>query len=267
MTPDFENKISYLDEKKDKNRIRIKNSEDRDAFQRVFDVRTLNIIIKFLRNQKLEELIGIISQGKEANIYFAYGQNEEPLAIKVYKINKETTKWMKNYIIGDPRFKKLGNSGDKLIFTWCQKEYKNLKDMTLHQIPCPEPIYSKFNILIMKFIGDDNGSPAPKLKDSVDQFKDPEFEFDVTLNIIKDLYQKVHIVHGDLSEFNILYYKNKQYVIDVSQGVNIKHPQALYFLNRDIKNILTFYEKIGVKVPDPKDVYYNIIQEEKNHDE
>ena len=52
------------------------------------------------------EIVGIISQGKEANVYFAYGEQNQPIAIKIYKIDIQSAKWMKNYIKGDPGLKK-----------------------------------------------------------------------------------------------------------------------------------------------------------------
>jgi RIO kinase 1 len=62
------------------------------------------------------------------------------------------------------------------------------------------------------------------------------------------LYQECKLIHADLSEYNLLYYENKINVIDVSQSVEHDHPQALSFLQRDIKNINDFFKKKGVKV-------------------
>ncbi|MBD3352668.1 MAG: serine protein kinase RIO, partial [Candidatus Lokiarchaeota archaeon] len=172
MYGNFDKKIDELERKKDRNRIRIKDSEDRDAFQRVFDSRTISELEKLLNQGIIGEIIGIVSQGKEANVYFAYDLDMNPIALKIYKIDIQSAKWMKNYIRGDPRFKKIGNSPDKIIYTWCQKEYKNLKILNKVKIPAPKPLKSKANILVMSYIGENNGTPAPKLKDSTESISD-----------------------------------------------------------------------------------------------
>ncbi len=256
-----EQKIRELERLLDKNRIREKRSEDRDAYQRVFDSRTISMLVKLLNNGIIAELIGIISQGKEANVYFAYGQQNNPIALKIYKIDIQSAKWMKNYIKGDPRFKKTGTSSDKIIFTWCQKEYRNLMQMSQADIPCPTPLFSRNNILVMQFIGDENGNPAKKLKDSISDFKDPNQELTLSLQYITDLYQKAKIVHADYSEYNILYYQGQQYLIDVSQAVSCSHPKAKQYLARDIRNIINFYSNIGINTPDPLEIYTSIIQQ------
>ena len=55
------------------------------------------------------------------------------------------------------------------------------------------------------------------------------------------MYQKCKLVHGDLSEFNLLYHDGKAYVIDVSQSVEHDHPHALEFLRKDLHNVTEFF--------------------------
>jgi RIO kinase 1 len=52
-------------------------------------------------------------------------------------------------------------------------------------------------------------------------------------------------VHGDLSEYNLLWHNNQVYVIDVSQSVESDHPSALDFLRKDASNINDFFRKVG----------------------
>jgi RIO kinase 1 len=259
MPSNKEKKITELEDSLNNHRIREKSSEDRDAYQRVFDARTVSSLVKLLNNGIISEIVGIISQGKEANVYFAYGENDVPLAIKIYKIDIQSAKWMKNYIKGDPRFKKSGTSTDKVIFTWCQKEYRNLSQIVSAGIPCPKPLYFRDNILLMTYIGDENGNPAKKLKDCVGDLKNPSKEALLTFQYIEQLYLKAKLVHADLSEYNILYYQNQQFLIDVSQAVSRSHPKAKQYLARDIKNIVNFYSNIGVTTPDPLEFYTTIL--------
>lgn len=51
-------------------------------------------------------------------------------------------------------------------------------------------------------------------------------------------YNKAHLVHGDLSRYNILLSHGHPYIIDVSQSTLDSHPSSRSLLERDIKNIL-----------------------------
>jgi RIO kinase 1 len=208
-------------------------------------------------NGPLERVEGVISAGKEANVYLAYDMDGREVAIKIYKIDNNTSRWMRNYIIGDPRFKKIPHNVSKVIFLWASKEFKNLKRAYKVGLSVPEPIYIRNNILIMEYIGFES-IPAPLLKD-IKTPKDPLNLFSEILNFIKQLYKKAKLVHGDLSEFNILYHNQKPVIIDVSQAVSIQHPKAEVYLARDIKNIFNFFEKVGIKTSNPEDFYYDVI--------
>jgi len=59
---------------------------------------------------------------------------------------------MRNYIIGDPRFKKIPHNISKIIFLWANKEFKNLKRAFKAELNVPEPLYIKSNILVMNLI-------------------------------------------------------------------------------------------------------------------
>jgi RIO kinase 1 len=242
----------------DKKRMRnIDQSKKRAVIESVFDERTLFHLNKLLVNGPLSRIEGIISAGKEANVYLAYDVEGKEVAVKIYKIDSNTSKWMRKYITGDPRFKKIPNNISKIIFLWASKEFKNLKRAYKAGLSVPNPMFTQNNILIMEYIGFES-IPAPVLKD-IRIPKDPVKLFNEVLSFIKGLYQKAKLVHGDLSEFNILYHNQKPVIIDISQGVSVQHPKAEVYLVRDIKNIFNYFEKIGISTPDPKEFYYEIL--------
>ena len=255
----FNTRLDDLEKKKiDSIRIKkIDQTKKRATVDSVFDERMYLNINKLLKTGHLNRIEGIISAGKEANVYLAYGENNREVAIKIYKIDSNTSRWMRNYIIGDPRFKKIPHNVSKIIFLWASKEFKNLKRAYKAGLSVPEPIYIKNNVLIMEYIG--FGSiPAPKLKD-IKFPKEPIKLLNEILGFIKGLYQNANLVHGDLSEFNILYHNQKPIVIDISQAVTTDHPKAEVYLVRDIKNVFNYFEKIGVEIPNPEDFYYEVI--------
>jgi len=253
-------RIDQLEKKGiDYRRIRkIDQSKKRAVIESVFDERTIFNLNKILANGPLKRVEGVISAGKEANVYLAYDANGRELAIKIYKIDSNTSRWMRNYIVGDPRFNKIPHNVSKVIFLWASKEYKNLKRAYKVGLSVPEPIFIRNNILIMEYIGFES-IPAPLLKD-IRKPKDPLNLFSEILIFIKQLYKKAKLVHGDLSEFNILYHNQKPVIIDISQGVSIQHPKAEVYLARDIKNIFNFFTKLGIKTSDPEDFYYDVIK-------
>ena len=259
----FNTRLDDLEKKKiDSIRIKkIDQTKKRATVDSVFDERMYLNINKLLKTGHLNRIEGIISAGKEANVYLAYGENNREVAIKIYKIDSNTSRWMRNYIIGDPRFKKIPHNVSKIIFLWASKEFKNLKRAYKAGLSVPEPIYIKNNVLIMEYIG--FGSiPAPKLKD-IKFPKEPIKLLNEILGFIKTLYQNAKLVHGDLSEFNILYHNQKPIVIDISQAVTTDHPKAEVYLVRDIKNVFNYFDKIGVEIPNPEDFYYEVINLEK----
>ena len=80
---------------------------------------------------------------------------------------------------------------------------------------------------------------APTLKNSKIE---PESVYKNLILDVRKLYES-GLVHGDLSEYNILIHEEKPVIIDLSQSVLLSHPLADEMLNRDIKNIARFFGK------------------------
>jgi len=132
-----------------------------------------------------------------------------------------------------------------LIKTWARKELQNLRRLNKAKIPSPTPHILRDHILIMEFIGNE-GVPAPCLKDcelSPEQTLDTYIQ---VVRIMRKMYQECKIVHADLSEYNLLYFDKKIYVIDVSQAIENDHQNAMDFLRRDCSNITSFFTSKGV---------------------
>jgi Serine/threonine protein kinase involved in cell cycle control len=63
---------------------------------------------------------------------------------------------------------------------------------------------------------------------------------------VKKIYYS-GLIHGDLSEYNVLMWRGPV-LIDVGQGVSIKHPLAAELLRRDVETIVRFFNRFGVNI-------------------
>ena len=238
-----------------------KDYRDRKTELSVLDIPTLETLYKFTKRGLLKALGGPISSGKEAVIFHAIGAKEEELAIKMYKVSTSNFNAMLDYIIGDPRFENIKKDRRSIVSAWARKELKNLKRAFDAGVEVPKPIAVDKNVLIMEFIGRD-GVAAPRLRDVPVDILKTDFELEELflriISYIRIMYEKGTMVHADLSEFNILMkgYVEREFegadveiepvIIDMGQATLLQHPNADAFLLRDVRNIVTFFNKLGL---------------------
>lgn len=219
-----------------------KDSNDRKVVEGILDLNTVKAIYKLQSKGVVDNLLGVVKEGKESAIIVAMDKEDRKIIIKVYKINASQFQKMQNYIVGDKRFDGIKLKRNSLVYAWCRKEFSNLNRSRKAGVRVPEPITFHKNLLVMEYIGDDD--LAPKLKDIV--LKNPSRMFDEIIEEVKKIYQKAGLVHADLSEYNILIHDNLPVIHDMAQSVELNHPFALEFLERDIKNLCRYFERKGV---------------------
>ncbi|PYI08520.1 extragenic suppressor of the bimD6 mutation [Aspergillus sclerotiicarbonarius CBS 121057] len=243
---------------------------DRATSEQVLDPRTRMILLQMINREIVSEIHGCLSTGKEANVYYSisYPENEDtPLhrAIKVYKTSILVFKDRDKYVTGEFRFRQgYSKSNNRaMVKLWAEKEMRNLRRIYAAGIPCPEPIHLRLHVLVMGFVGSSKGIAAPRLKDVEFNVPEPEAKWREVymelLGYMRVMYQTCHLVHADLSEYNMLYHKNKLHIIDVSQSVEHDHPRSLEFLRMDIKNISDFFRRKNVDVLSERTVFEFII--------
>jgi RIO kinase 1 len=242
-------------EKRDKMLIKDFSSE-RAVMEEVFDRSTLMTVYNFLNKRIVDEIHGVVKAGKESRIYWGKDPDKKELAIKIYlTTSAEFKKGMLSYIEGDPRFAHVRRDTRSLIYTWAQKEFKNLQRAYEVGVKVPQPIAVEKNVLIMEFIGK-NGVSAPLLREA--PLRNPKRVYRQLLTYLRRLYRKGEIVHADLSEYNIMIWKGKPVIFDVSQAVSIKHPMAGQFLRRDLENIYRYFKKLEVDVLSVEEMYKRV---------
>ncbi|KAK8690833.1 hypothetical protein V6N13_074359 [Hibiscus sabdariffa] len=233
---------------------------DRATVEQAIDPRTRMVLFKMLNRGVFHDINGCISTGKEANVYHATKSNGQELAIKVYKTSVLVFKDRDRYVQGDYRFRYgyCKHNPRKMVKTWAEKEMRNLLRLKAAGIRCPTPLLLRLHVLVMEFIGK-AGWAAPRLKDaslSLDKLRECYVEMIVSM---RTLYQKCKLVHGDLSEYNILYFEGHLYIIDVSQSVDLDHPHALDFLREDCVHVSDFFRKHGVAVMTIRELFDFIV--------
>ncbi len=232
--------------------------------EEVFDTATVKTILDLVRMGYLYELKGVISAGKEARVYWGVSPKGEDLAVKIYfTATAEFRKGILKYIIGDPRFDKyVPRSTRKLMTLWARKEFKNYRLLHSAGVSVPRPIVQRDNVVIMEFIGE-SGRRAPLLREAELSTKEYEYIFKKVIEDVRKAYRIARLVHGDLSEYNIMVWKGRHYIIDVSQAVKTSHPHALALLVRDLRNLCRYFgEEVGIVVPRLEDLFRYITEEE-----
>ncbi|MBP5784910.1 MAG: serine protein kinase RIO [Methanobrevibacter sp.] len=223
---------------------RIKDSDDRKVSSEIFDKATLQVLYKLANQGYLDVLNGAISTGKEANVLKGIKDDGSIVAVKIYRIATSDFKKMQYYIAGDPRFNVRSSNKTQLINNWVNKEFRNLTRLKAAGVNVPEAITSLSNVLIIEFIGDEEGNPAPTVKNLPPE--DPIDFYEKLVDQMDRFINKANLIHGDLSSYNILNYDEEPVIIDVSQSVVKDHIIAGELLERDIKNISFEFSKMGV---------------------
>ncbi|MBM3229044.1 serine protein kinase RIO [Candidatus Parvarchaeota archaeon] len=209
----------------------------------VFDRATLLLLSRMVNKKVFQTVDFPISTGKEADVFRATRLNDENLAVKIFRIETSSFRKMEEYLQGDPRFGGISNNKFDIVNAWARKEFKNLKICELAGVRAPRPVISMGNVLVMEFLGE-NGVPFSTL-DKTGSLQ-PEQDLQMLLEDVKKLYQ-AGLVHSDLSQYNVIMDDRGPYMIDLGQGVVLKHPRAEDFLRRDIGNLLKYFEKYGIE--------------------
>lgn len=237
-------------------RKRFKDADQFKVEDSVFDEATLTAIYKLVQDGYIEAFGGPISTGKEAHVFEALGP-ERDVAVKIYRVNASDFRRMRDYLEGDPRFEGIGSDKRSVVLAWVKKEFANLERALTAGVRVPEPIAVERNVLVMELIGHADDRALRLAEVTVEN---PETAFAVVTEYMRRLHT-AGLVHGDLSEYNLVVYDGVLYVIDLGQAVTIHHPNADEFLRRDCRNIANFFRKQGADA-DPDELFVEITGEE-----
>jgi RIO kinase 1 len=237
-------------------RKRLKDADQFKVEQSVFDDATFAAIYKLVQDGYVEAFGGPISTGKEANVYEALGEDGD-IAVKIYRINASDFQHMRDYLDGDPRFEGIGNDKSKIVLAWTRKEFANLERARSAGVRVPKPIAVERNVLVMELVGLVEERARRLAEVNVEN---PQTAYEVVREYMRRLYN-AGLVHGDLSEYNLIIHDGELVVIDLGQAVTVHHRNADEFLRRDCRNVANFFTRQGLETS-PDDLYEYVTDEE-----
>jgi RIO kinase 2 len=197
------------------------------------DTLAINTLVEANVIEALGKPLGV---GKESDVYDALTPAQQQVAIKFHRLGRTSfkqTKRKRDYTIKysyTPDWHRQSRIAAK-------KEYKALKILHSKGVAVPKPIKQNRHVLVMSIIIGAELYYQPKLQN-------PQATLNEVLINVKKAYHEAHIIHGDLSPYNIILQPNQHIlIIDWPQNVNTKHPTAKQLLKRDLKNVITYFQR------------------------
>ncbi|MFX0033473.1 MAG: RIO1 family regulatory kinase/ATPase [Candidatus Hodarchaeota archaeon] len=183
----------------------------------------------------ISQLGPLIGKGKESDVYSCMDDNKEIYALKIYRMGRTSFKSIK---------KLRSFVGERTHLSWlyinrlaARKEFQALNNIYKLKLDTPKPIAFNRHAIVMSYL---RGKELVYFQD----IKNPHKIFNKLIKQIKIIYLKANMIHGDLGEFNIILdEKGNILIIDWLQWVKKEHPNAKSLLERDIKNVCSYFEK------------------------
>ena len=210
----------------------------------------------------VDEVIGQLMSGKEATVYVVRC-GEHLRCAKVYKeANQRSFRNNATYQEG----RKVKNSrqaramekgsryGRKMQEeVWQSAEVDALYRLSAAGVRVPQPHICFEGVLLMDLVLDADGRPAPRLND-VEMSEELALEYHALLlnQVVRMLC--AGLIHGDLSEYNILVAESGPVIIDLPQAIDAAgNSNAAEMLKRDVANLRSYFSAFA---PALKDTQY-----------
>lgn len=197
-----------------------------------YDCLALNALVKSGVLDSLGKPLGV---GKESEVYEALAHGGERVAVKFHRLGRisfRQTRRLRGYLLGRRHASWLYQS--RLA---AEREAEALKLVYPCGVSVPKPIAQNRHVVVMGMI---EGECLFRFSD----LPDPESTLDEILENVRLAYTRAGVIHGDLSEFNIVITPSwRILIIDWPQFVRDSHPNAHELLRRDISNVLKFFRR------------------------
>ncbi len=210
----------------------------------------------------VDEVISQLMSGKEATVYVVRC-GEEIRCAKVYKEAakrsfKKAVQYQEGRKVRNSRRARAIEKGSKFGRKQQEEVWQNAESDALSRLAeagvrVPQPYGCFEGVLLMELVTDDEGSVAPRLNDVSMSAEQAIEDHAVMMQYVARMLS-VGIVHGDLSEFNVLVDDYGPVIIDLPQAVDASsNNNAQAMLERDVNNMRTYY---GIFAPELLDTQY-----------
>lgn len=222
---------------------RRKERQQRKLLDEFFDHATLLAIGRLINQGQFLSVDYPISTGKEGGVFRATSADGFR-AVKIYRIGNAIFRHVPPYVIEWLR-REVGAMGNtsRMIFAWTRREHTVLSQLHAADVRVPRPYRHFRNVLVMEFVGVE-GLPAPPMQEVV--LQDPAAVYADLTTQLRRMVVDAHLVHGDLSPYNVLIRDERPVLIDVAQAISTDHPQAKELLRRDAANFARYFRRLGV---------------------
>ena len=202
----------------------------------------------------IDEVISQLMSGKEATVYMVRCGDDVRCA-KVYKeAIKRSFKKAAQYQEGrksrNSRRARAMEKGskygrDQQESAWQNAEVDALYKLAEVGVRVPQPFGCFDGVLLMELVTDDAGDVAPRLNDVVMPAEQAQEDHTLVMHYVK-LMLCAGIIHGDLSEFNVLVDDYGPVIIDLPQAVDASaNNNAKAMLMRDVANMTNYYAQFS----------------------
>jgi len=194
----------------------------------------------------IDEVLRSLKSGKEATVYLVRAGSSTRCA-KVYKDMAQRSfqkraQYQEGRAVRGSRQSRAINRSSSFGRKEQETAWKNAEVDALYQLAAagvrvPKPYGFFDGVLVMELVADPDGNPAPRLGE-VDLSAETALEYHDFLirQVVRMLC--VGLVHGDLSEFNVLVDPDGPVIIDLPQAVNAAGNNAAFaMLERDVNNL------------------------------
>lgn len=196
------------------------------------DMIALNNLVRRNIVEAIGDKMGV---GKESDVYRGLAAGGGEVIIKFLRIGRTSFR----------RTRVSRSWGDDPRFTWfhqskiaAEREFKALKELYEVKANVPRPLGYNRHVVVVEYINGVELYKKPVLKDPWRVFRE-------IIETLRKAYMETNIVHGDLSEYNVLVEidSEKPYIIDWPQYVYREEPGADQLLRRDLEYIIRFFSK------------------------
>ncbi len=129
---------------------------------------------------------------------------------------------------------------------WANAEFAALSRLHRAGVPVPYPVQIVGTEVLLEFVGDDDGTAAPRLAEARPQGAALSAAWDQLVDALVTLARH-GFAHGDLSAYNLLLHDERLVLIDLPQIVDVvANPQGAGYLDRDARNVGAWFTARGL---------------------